>query len=236
MVFLFVSGCAILLTSCKKDSNALVTGSFIDSRDQHQYQWVTIGTQTWMSENLAWLPAVNPPLNGSDSAPFYYVFRYEGTSVTRAREWDYFSTYGVFYNWPAAMDGALSSDHVPSGIRAVCPEGWHLPSDGEWDVLVSYLGDQYSAGITMKSTKGWNPFEGEPGNGDNSSGFDALPCGSRQSGGEFYNLGFNAIYWSSSGYDEFSAWNRYLGYNHKGVNRYFFNKRYGFSVRCVRDN
>jgi uncharacterized protein (TIGR02145 family) len=188
-----------------------------------------------MSENLAYLPAVSPPLAGSDTARYYYVFRYEGSNVTAAKQWEYYSDYGVFYNWPAAIAGSDSSSAVPSGVQGICPDGWHLPSDGEWDILVNYLGGEYLAGKTMKSTRTWNKYEGYSGNGDNSSGFNALPSGSRHNGGGFYNLGFNALYWSSTGYGQYSAWYRYLGYFHQGVYRYYSNKRYGFSVRCVKN-
>ena len=235
-IFLFVlTGWMLLFPGCKKDPEIPVSGKFIDSRDQHEYQWVIIGTQTWMSENLAWLPAVSPPLADSDTAKYYYVFRYEGSSVTEAKAWEYYADFGVFYNWPAAMNGCDSSHAIPSGVRGICPEGWHLPSDGEWDILVNYLGGQYTAGIEMKSSSGWNEYNGESGDGDNSSGFNGLAAGSRHNDGGFYNLGFNAIFWSSTGCGDNSAWYRYLGYFQKGVYRYISNKRYGFSVRCVKD-
>ncbi len=234
--FLFlISGALLLITGCDKDPVIPLSGVFTDSRDQHEYKWVTIGTQTWMAENLAYLPRVSPPTSGSDSLKYYYVFRYTGTNTEAAREWEYFGLFGVFYNWLAALDGADSSSLVPSGVQGICPDGWHLPSDGEWDTLVNYLTGEYSAGKRMKSSKGWNNFEGEPGNGDNSSGFNALAAGSRRNDGGFYNLGFSALFWSSTGYDKTSAWYRYLGYFHNGIYRYYTNTSFGFSVRCVRD-
>jgi uncharacterized protein (TIGR02145 family) len=233
--YLAVAGFFLLLLGCSGEEEVPTSGKFIDSRDQHEYKWVTIGTQTWMAENLAWLPAVSPPLAGSDTLPFYYVYGFEGSSTDEARNWEYFDDYGVFYNWPAAMNGSEGSDLSPSGVRGVCPEGWHLPSDTEWDILVYYLGGEYTAGQKMKSRRGWNRYEGASGNGDNSSGFNGLPAGSRHNGGGFYELGYNALFWTSTGYGENSVWYRYLGYFHNGVYRYFTNKRYGFSVRCVRD-
>jgi uncharacterized protein (TIGR02145 family) len=158
-----------------------------------------------------------------------------GTNVAAAREWDYYAEYGVFYNWAAAMNGSDSSHAVPSGVRGVCPDGWHLPSDGEWDILVNYLGGEYMAGKRLKSVRGWNDYEGEPGRGDNSSGFNALPAGSRHSDDGFNNLGFSALYWSSTSFSEHSSWYRYLAYFHNGVFRYYSNTRYGFSVRCIKD-
>jgi len=235
LAFLFLNGLMLVICGCRKDPAVPLSGTFTDSRDQHEYKWVTIGTQTWMAENLAWLPAVSPPAEGSDTARYYYVFRYIGTNVAAAKNWEYYADYGVFYNWMAALNGEDSSNLIPSGIRGVCPDGWHLPSDGEWDILINQLGGEYAAGKNMKSTKGWNNFEGEPGDGNNSSGFNALAAGSRHNGGGYYNLGFNALYWSSTGYDRYGAWYRYLAYFHDGVYRYYGNKSFGFSVRCVRN-
>ena len=71
-----------------------------------------------MAENLAWLPGVSPSSDGSETLSYYYVRGYEGTVVSEAKAVANYSTYGVLYNWPAAM--------------AACPDGWHLPSDGDW--------------------------------------------------------------------------------------------------------
>lgn len=99
--------------------------SFVDVRDSSTYQTVIIGTQTWMSENLAYLPRQNHPTDTSSVDPKYYVQNIE--------------TYGVLYNWPAAKNA--------------CPAGWHLPSDAEWNVLVDYLGSNVA--LKMKSVNGW---------------------------------------------------------------------------------
>jgi uncharacterized protein (TIGR02145 family) len=226
----------LALTACNKGNN-VETGYFTDARDQKSYQWVRIGSQVWMAENLAWLPSVSPSVQGSDSLPYCYVFRYEGTHVEDALQWEYYGQYGVFYNWTAALNGETGNDSLTDfRVRGVCPEGWHLPSDAEWDTLVNGLGGEYSAGKRMKSKDGWNHYKDESGNGNNSSGFNALPAGSRYSAGGFYNLGFSALFWTSTGYKEKNAWYRYLGYFHNGIYRYFGNRSYGFSVRCIRDD
>lgn len=230
-----LAGWMLLISGCGKDNPEAGSGWFTDSRDQHEYQWVRIGTQVWMADNLAWLPEVGPALTGSDTIPSYYVYAYGGTNTGEAKQLGYYKIYGVFYNWPAAMNGAASSTEVPSGTRGACPEGWHVPSDGEWDILVNFLGGEYTAGTSMKSKKGWSSFDGHPGRGDNSSGFNGLPAGGRNIGGGYYDLGFNALFWSTTDNNDFSVWYRNLGYFHYGVYRYFSNKSYGFSVRCVRD-
>ena len=115
----------ILLISCKKDT-VPSTGSFSDSRDGTRYRWVEIGNQTWMAENMAYLPAVSPPAEGGWNEPFYYVQGYEGNNVSIALQQENFKKYGVLYNWKA--------------IQSACPEGWRLASDEDWKVLEDYLG------------------------------------------------------------------------------------------------
>ncbi|MDD4178128.1 MAG: FISUMP domain-containing protein, partial [Bacteroidales bacterium] len=81
-----------------------------------------------MKENLAYLPNVSQPDDGSQTSPFYYVYGYEGFSVPEAKTTPNYQTYGVLYNWPAAL--------------TACPQGWHLPSDNEWTILTDYLGGE----------------------------------------------------------------------------------------------
>ena len=197
------------------DFSLIVYGSIIDARDGQEYITVKIGDQWWMAENLAYLPLVNVSSDGSDSEPRYYVYDYEGTSVSDAKATSNYNDYGVHYNWEAA--------------KAACPSEWHLPSDEEFTILTDYLGDD--AGKKMKSTSGWY----NNGNGDNSSGFNALPGGYRDYGGGFYRLGNFAYFWSSSPHESSIAWERHLYYNHDGVYRHIYYRRNGFSVRCIKN-
>ena len=230
--------------------------SFVDSRDGNLYKTVTIGEQIWMAENLAYLPSVSLPTSGSSSSPYYYVYDYKGTSYTEAKNTDNYKTYGVLYNWFAAMNGAKSSTSNPSGVQGVCPAGWHLPSDAEWTQLLTYLADngyKYDASIgnTTEGTRlalalvannGWksSTSEGAAGNTDYpeyryKSGFTALPGGYRFSNGTFSSIGSSGYWWSSTESNTLTAWYRSLLYNSSHVGRYIYGKEYGFSVRCVRD-
>ncbi len=204
------------------------TGKFTDARDGHEYDWVEIGDQVWMSENLAYLPSVSPPASESYTAPYYYVYNYSGTDVSAAKQNPNYTTYGVLYNWPAAL--------------TACPAGWHLPSDAEWKQLEVALGmTQAQAdasgwrgtdqGTQMKSTSGWN----SNGNGTNSSGFSGLPGGDRYDDGNFVNIGIFGVWWSSTELSTGNAWGRLLYYGSTNVYRYDFTKEGGFSVRCLRD-
>ena len=81
-------------------------GKMIDPRDNHEYKIVTIGEQIWMAENLAYLPSVSKPEAAatSDGDPLYFVFNYDGEDVNAAKATKEYKTYGVLYNWYAAMN------------------------------------------------------------------------------------------------------------------------------------
>ena len=100
------------------------TGTFTDPRDNTVYKWVKIGNQVWMAENLRYLPNVVGPETGSNIEPYCYVYDYNGTDVTAAKATENYDTYGVLYNWSAAMNGATSSDANPSNVQGICPAGW----------------------------------------------------------------------------------------------------------------
>ena len=231
-----------------------------DSRDGNLYSYKTIGTQVWMTENLAYLPSVVGPGTGSNSTAYYYVYGYDGTDVDAAKATANYTTYGVLYNWTAAMNGAASSSSNPSGVQGVCPPGWHLPSDEEWTQLETYLannghnydgsvgGDNFrdKIAISLASATGWDAYAstnpGAIGNTNpaydayrNKSGFSALPGGRRYNYGSFYNIGLYGTWWSSSETYTDTAWLRNLLYDDSNVYRYYYNKVDGFSVRCLRD-
>ena len=218
------------------------SSQFTDLRDNNEYEYLTFGTQIWMTENLAYLPSVNDPADGSDNEPYYYVYGYEGSSVAEAKATDNFDTYGVLYNWAAA-----TADNHGNG-QDICPDGWHLPSDEEWTILTNYLenngfgygGSGSDIGKSMASINDWNSSSsaGDVGNdqgSNNSSGFQAFPGGRRSDGGGFYGLGDYAYFWSSSPYRSSYAWIRGLRYDLVGVYRYNYLRRYGFSVRCLQN-
>jgi uncharacterized protein (TIGR02145 family) len=208
-------------------------GTFRDTRGEvTDYEWVRIGGQIWMAENLAYLPLVSLSSEGSGAAPSYYVYGYEGNSVFSARATDNFARYGVLYNHPAALES--------------CPDGWHLPSDEEWKVLKGTVDSQYGvgdpewektsyqgydAGTKLKAASGWR--EGViP--GTDLYGFTGLPGGYRQYDGGFFLIGDYGYWWAStmSGYQ---GWCHYLLWGTAEAGRHYFPPGYGYSVRCIRD-
>jgi uncharacterized protein (TIGR02145 family) len=205
------------------------TGTFIDERDSHQYKWVKIGEQVWMSENLAYLPSINNPKEGNETNPKYYVFYYDGSNVAAAKSSAYYKTYGVLYNWEAALIG--------------CPNNWHLPTDEEWKTLERFLGMSESdvnrlisrksgnVGMQLKQNRDWNS--------DSSieeSGFNAIPCGIRDISETFFGQYKNCQFWSSTPFAELTAFSRGLLDITDGINRFFSSRGYGYSVRCIRNN
>ena len=210
--------------------------TFTDPRDGKVYQTVVIGNQVWMAENLAYLPSVNMVADGSEDAAgsYYYVYGYDGTNVADAKATDNYATYGVLYNWTAAMDGEASSTTNPSGIQGVCPAGWHLPSEAEWTELTNYLGGTSVAGGKLKETgtTHWNtPNTGAT----NETGFTALPGGYRNINGSFNFIGIYGNWWSATEYNATNAWILRMYDYYSDVPRNYLYKEVGFSVRCVRD-
>src|SRR5690554_7409777 len=193
---------------------------FTDSRDGNVYKTVTIGNQVWMAENLKYLPSVNNLSEDSQDTPGYYVSDYDGTDVTAAKATANYTTYGVLYNWPAAMNA--------------CPTGWHLPSDAEWTELTDYLGGEGVAGGKLKEigTTHWNTPNTDA---TNETGFTALPGGYRYDNGTFSRIGGTGGWWSAAENSADDASLRYMFYNYGLVSRYVNGKELGFSVRCLRD-
>jgi uncharacterized protein (TIGR02145 family) len=125
--------------------------------------------------------------------------------------------YGRLYDWKTAIK--------------VCPSGWHLPSNQEWDGLVGAAGGKTTAGKKLKSTSGWN----DNGNGTDAYGFTALPGGYRSTDGDFSSAGNLGYWWTATEYDASYAYYRYMHYDYDVVYEGTDVKEYGLSVRCVGD-
>lgn len=233
------------------------TGIKVKDYDGNVYNTVTIGTQVWMKENLKTTHYANgteiPLVTGNSNwdalsgASKAYCW-YNDDIANKA-------TYGALYTWAAAMNGAASTTINPSGIQGVCPAGWHLPSDAEWTQLENYLADNgynydgtTGGGIdkiakSLASTSGWSSSTntGAVGNTDypdyrNKSGFTAMPGGYRDSdGGAFTYIKGNCTLWSATEFSSSSAFSHAIYSIWIRVNRTYYNKENGFSVRCVRN-
>ena len=153
-------------------STHTVAGTMTDSRDGKVYKTVGIGSQTWMAENL------NYEYKANDTTLVYNNSRCYKDSAK------YCAKYGQLYIWYAAIDyeaTGCKADFVSlctatqGKVRGICPEGWHLPSRGEWEVLLGAVGGQNIAGKMLKTTSGWSDFDGQSGNGADASGSQCAP-------------------------------------------------------------
>lgn len=213
----------VTVLSCSDDENTEFedkNNTFTDPRDGSIYNTVTIGSQTWMIENLKYLPSVSSPVNSSKTTPNYYVYGYDGTSVEQAKATTNYKTFGVLYNWEAA--------------REACPPGWHLPSDEEWKKLTSFLGGESVSGGKLKETGATHWVSPNVG-ATNETGFTALPGGNLDVSNSFLLAGVSGHWWTSTEINENNAWYRgiyrgeiYVGRNNNG-------KEFGFSIRCIKD-
>ncbi|MDR0515984.1 MAG: fibrobacter succinogenes major paralogous domain-containing protein [Fibromonadaceae bacterium] len=209
--------------SSSSSGNGGGSGSF--TYQGQTYRTVVIGTQTWMAENL------NYDVSGSEC----YDNKTENCT-----------TYGRLYDWATAMSLLSScnltscSGQVSAKHKGICPSGWHIPSNADWDKLMRYADgtsgtdspyDSPTARRYLKAASGWV----SDGNGTDAHGFSALPGGFGSSGVDFYNAGSGGYWWSSSEYQVSVAYLRlmhyYLAYG--GCNHYY--KGNLLSVRCLQD-
>lgn len=220
-------------------------GTFIDTRDGHVYKYKKIGEQTWMAENLAYLPEVNSDSAISSVDKRYYVYGYEGSDVIVAKNNKNYQKFGVLYNWPATVNGVNTNNSSPTIVQGSCPAGWHVPSDAEWMVLEGTLGmseadlvkegkedKRYSGNVEkkLKSPLGWEDDDILIG----QSGFNALPAGLVYKGKAIV-LNRTVYFWTSTTLNETKAVYRNF-YTGPGMARSVkASMEMGLSVRCVKD-
>jgi uncharacterized protein (TIGR02145 family) len=187
---------------------------------------VSIGSQVWQTKNLN----VDRFRNGDPIPEARTKEEWDAAGERGQPAWCYYENnasngiiYGKLYNWHAVKDA-----------RRICALGWHIPSDREWTALTNYLGGEDVAGGKMKATGTayWN----SPNTGATNEGsFSALPGGSRFVVGSFYSIRSDAFFWSATESSSNYAWYRNLYFNFGNVTRYYNDKSFGASVRCLRD-
>ena len=204
------------LTSCHPNSVKDIEGN--------KYKTVTIGTQVWMAENLKTTRYNDgtsiPEVTDNDTwakltSPAYSW--YNNDSIENKK------MYGAIYNWYAINTNRL------------CPTGWHVPADSEWHTILASMEGSNLAGGKLKEagTSHWKiPNIGAT----NKSGFTALPGGYRSIEGIFNFIGISGYWWSSTEYDNSSAFFYNLRYKYSLAYKYRSEKFCGFSVRCIKDH
>jgi len=225
-------------------------------------QTVTIGTQVWMTKNLDVATFRNgDPIpqaktdeewekSGENQQPAWCYIDSDPANGAK---------YGKLYNWYAVNDSrglAPEGYHIPSDTEwtqlddfLASEAGKKMKSTSGWE---SYTTFEY---IFCSNCRSWNdeyrskvpchtcqdrrildtPEVTKSGNGTNTSGFSGLPCGNRKINGTFVNFGYYGVWWSSTKFNSNDALTRFLLYKEGNVYRSDFNKRFGFSVRCLRD-
>ena len=220
--------CSGRVAQCGSIVSAFTYGSLF--YEGQSYKTIKIGTQTWMAENL------NYVVEGSkcyDNDPAYC------------------NTYGSLYDWATAMslpsscDSASCSSQIQSKHQGICPDGWHIPNNADWDKLYRYVDgtsgtsspyQSFTAPEYLKATSGWSD---NGVNGTDKYGFSALPGGCGWNNGSFHGVSNNGYYWSASEHENeryFGAYGRIMGkYYCNSASFAGDNKSSLWSVRCLQD-
>ncbi len=182
--------------------------------DGNRYGTIKIGDQVWMKENLR----VTHDPDGNAITSYYFN-----------NDPYFLQLYGRLYSWPVSMDNVTYEM-----AQGICPNGWHIPSNTEVNILVQELGGVQVAGGKLKSTGTdlWLP----PNSGaTNSSGFTALPAGDRWYDGTFHYLGERAFFWNSTIYNSEMAYLSYVRNDSSNVGMKEVLMGNGMPVRCIKN-
>ncbi len=190
-----------------------VSGPIVTDADGNRYRCVKIGEQIWMLENMR----TTKSAAGKGVESFCYADNEANEAI-----------YGRLYTWDAAMNGSTLEK-----AQGICPDGWHIPTDNEWQTLEMQLG------MTPDEAGMINTWRGAPvgkkllQGGD--SGFEAMLSGRRSSSGTYSLLNEFEYIWTSTEYGNY-AWRRCLRADSDAVGRWnTFPKTYAFSVRCIKN-
>ena len=197
--------CANFDSNAEIDYYGSLKKQICDERDGQKYVYATIGTQVWMAENL------NYNANGS--------ICYNNLEANC-------DIYGRLYGWETAMNGAASSTASPSGVRGICPSGWHIPSVTEWATLITTTDSE------IRKLKANSDLWASP--GLSSSGFSALPSGYCVSTSSSCPGLAGAGYWWSSVHTG-AAGGTYQMISNLSHSRGNVSQISLYSVRCVQD-
>jgi uncharacterized protein (TIGR02145 family) len=251
-------------TPCNTEAgNNCVYGTLIDSRDGQTYRTITIGSQTWMAQNLNYR-YIQQTDGGTEADSSSYCLGDDGTGDRGAANC---AAYGRLYLWSAAMDSVARFSETGKGcgycpvsgdgsdcletykcnengdtVRGACPAGWHLPSREEFETLIATVGGEDVAGLMLKAQYSWNDrSDGESGNGIDAYGFSALSVGYRSKLGPTGEDGFvfpstSTCFWSTSEFTSSTAEFLWLTTSENARVHYIVGQKYhGYPVRCVKN-
>lgn len=256
-----------VVTECRGDKGAGVAGGngslisntitrnrpmdcgIVADYDGNLYKTVVIGDQCWMRENLRTTHYADGTLIADGTSNSSSVaYRYKGyvSEAQHQQDPSIFVRCGYLYNWPAVMHGASSSNANPSGVQGICPNGWHVPSKLEMEIMLDFVKSdlRYSCGNNsdniakaLASTTGWQNvstacYIGYDVNSNNATRFSAQAAG--------YGYPYNAYQsgaaiYTATAYNS-SAYRLYLQKSSStasDINCY--GKDQAYSVRCVKN-
>ncbi|MDR1812598.1 MAG: hypothetical protein LBQ87_07210 [Candidatus Fibromonas sp.] len=237
-----------LLFSCSDDPDPSDPGSADKGNDIGNYKTVVIGTQTWMAENLNYAVAGSKCYGEGGKV---IIDRDEDDmpitkTLSPAEVQSNCTKYGRLYDWvtamalPSSCNESSCSSQIQSKHQGICPSGWHIPSNDDWNILMNYAGGYETAGIKLKATSGWY----DNGNGTDDYSFSALPGGLGgfsvlpgslgQLDDSFSGVGGGSYWWSARELNGNGA--RCLGVYYNDYDaRGDCIKYYLLSVRCLQD-
>jgi uncharacterized protein (TIGR02145 family) len=191
--------------------------------DGNKYSTVTLGTQTWFAENLRTTHYADGTEIPNLTGYLDFCTSETGARCTYENDEQMCELYGQMYNWYAAADSC-----------SICPDGWHVPSAEEWQILIDYLGGKAVAGGKMKSTDTtlWDsPNVGA----SNESGFNILPGGYRDQNGRFIGEGFRGIFWATDIYNNECAYMMLTDADYEAAVIDFGTRWHAFNIRCIKN-
>jgi uncharacterized protein (TIGR02145 family) len=205
--------------------------------DGNIYPVVQIGNQCWMQANLKTTnyPDGEPLINGIDSLVGGLPNELPGWYFAYNKDSNYIHSYGYLYTWVTAMKGNTAAAENTRPIQGICPDGWHVPNADEWRVLIDFLGGLEMAGDRLKdpNVNTWTDSLSDL----TSNGFNALPGGCRVSDGSYIEESNSAYFWTATETIPNHAYHILLNNNNSkaAILGHQDSKRFGYSVRCVKD-
>ncbi len=204
-------------------SNETLLNAQLSDIEGNTYKTVKIGSQLWMAENLK-------TTMYNDGTPIPVVSDSSAWRKLKVPACCFYdnkmsnkNTYGVLYNWYTVKTNKL------------CPNGWHVPDELEWNLLTGYLGQFNIAGGKLKE-KGTGHWKSPNTGATNEAGFTALPGGYRYGGGQFAGIGEIGHWWSSVETGTDIGWDFYLYFISEAMgDQMSVPKQYGASIRCIKN-
>jgi uncharacterized protein (TIGR02145 family) len=208
-------------TMCEDSDSETAEFTCSDPVNYHGYDYATvqIGVQCWFAENLRAELYENGDVIPGELSDNEWSSAMEGAQAIYNNDTADLADYGRLYNWYAVDDP-----------RGLCPNDWHVPTDGELVDFENYIisqGFNDNLGASLKSIYGWS----NGGNGTDNFGFSGLPGGFRSDAdGYFFSATDEGYWWSSTG-----GWTRRLKFSDTLFFAYAHSFQDGFSVRCIKD-